>query len=59
MHYTGVRDGKKKRGKKKTKENLASWFSFTQYIAIFCKCLQNLKTVVVLGAEKSMTKKLY
>ena len=45
--------------KRKQKENLASWFSFIQYTSIFCKCIQNLKTLAVLGAEKSVMKNLY
>ena len=53
MHFTGMRDGKKEKGKKKAKENLASWFSFTQYTSIFCKCIQNLKTLAFLSAGKS------
>ena len=59
MYYTGVRDGKKEKGKKKAKEMLESWFSFTQYTSILCKCIQNLKTLALLGAEKSVTKKLF
>ena len=39
MHYIGVRDGKKEKGKKKAKIILASWFSFTQYTSILCKCI--------------------
>ena len=61
MHYSGVRNGKKEKDKKKAKdakENLVSWFSFTKS-SIFCKCIQNLKTLAVLGAEKSVTKNLY
>ena len=59
MYYTGMRDGKKEKGKKKAKEILASWFSFTHYTSILCKCIQNLKTLCLLPAEKSVTKKLY
>ena len=47
---------KKEKGKKKAKIILASWFSFTQYTSILCKCIQNLKTMAVLGA---VTKNLY
>ena len=57
MHYTGVRDGKKEKGKK-SKEISALWFSFTQDISTVCRCIQNLKTLVLLGAEKSVTKNL-
>ena len=56
MHYTEVRDGKKEKGKKKSKDMSALWFSFTQDTSTVCKCLQNLKTQALLGAEKSVMK---
>ena len=59
MHYTSVRDGKKENSKKEAKEISVAWFSFSQYTSILCKCIQNLKTLGVLGAEKSVTNKLY
>ena len=55
MHYTGVR-WKKGKDKKKSKEISALWFSFTQDISTICRCIQNLKTVALLGAEKSVMK---
>ena len=58
MHYTGVRDRKKENGKKKSNEILALWFSFTQDTSTHCRCIQNLKTLALLGAEKSVTKNL-
>ena len=33
----------------------ALWFSFTQYTSIFCRCIQNLMTLALLGAEKFLT----
>ena len=54
MHYTEVRDRKK--GKKKSKGISAMWFSFTQDTSTVCRCIQNLKTLALLGAEKSVTK---
>ena len=55
MHYIGVRDGKKEKDKK-ANEILASWFTFTQYTLTLCRCIHNLKTVALIGAEKSATK---
>ena len=47
MHYTGVRDGKKvKRSQEK----------FQQVTSTVFRCIQNLKTLALLGAEKSVTK---
>ena len=54
MHYTRVKDGKKE--KRKSKEISALWFSFTQDTSNLCRCIQNLKTLDLLGAEKSKTK---
>ena len=50
MHYIGVRDGKMKKGKQGKK------FPFTQYTSALCRCIQNLKIMVFIGAEKSVTK---
>ena len=47
---------KKEKGKKKSKEISALWFSFTPYTSTLCRCIQNLKTLTLLGAEKSVTK---
>ena len=58
MHYIWVRDGKKEKGKKKTKLISASWFSFTQYTSTLCRCIQNLKTLALIGAKKSVAKKI-
>ena len=53
MHYTGVKDGKKvKRSQKKFQH---CGFLLTSTI---CWCIQNLKTLALLGAEKSVTKDL-
>ena len=44
------------KGKKKWQDISALWFSFTQDTSTVCRCLQNLKTLAVLGAEKFVTK---
>ena len=63
MHYTGVKDGEKKeKGKKKSKEiSVLSllWFSLTQDHLTLCWCIQNMKTLALLLAEKSVMKKFY
>ena len=50
IYYTGVRDGKRR-------QTLisASCFSFTQYTWPLSGCIQNLKTLALIGAEKSVT----
>ena len=50
---------KKEKGKKRVKRIIAFWFYFTQYTSILSKCIQNLKTLALLGAEKPVTKKIY
>ena len=50
MHYTGVRDGKKEKVKKKA-------IVVSQDTSTLCRCTQNLKTLALLGAEKSVAKK--
>ena len=47
---------KRKKGKKKSKEISALWFSFTQDTSIVCRCIQNFKTLALLVAEKSVMK---
>ena len=56
MYYVGVRDGKKENWKKKAKFNhrILAFFP-TIYLAPL-KCIQNLKTLAVIGAENSVTK---
>ena len=56
MYYTGVRDGKGINGKRRQKLITASWCSFPQYTLPISRCTQNLKTLVVIGAENSVTK---
>ena len=41
--------------KKKTKLITESWFSFSQYTWPLSRCIQNLKTMAVIGAENSVT----
>ena len=45
-------------GKRKQKLDTESWFSFLQYTWPFSRCIQNLKTLAVIGAENSVTKSL-
>ena len=52
MYYIGVRDGKRMQ-----KLITESWFSFSQYTWPFLRCIQNLKTLVVIRAENSVTKR--
>ena len=54
MHYIGLRDGKKE--KNKAKYISASWFSFIQYTSTVCRCIQNLKTLTIIGPEQSVKK---
>ena len=42
--------------KKKANLITESWFSFTQYTWPVTRCIQNLKTVAVIGAENSVMK---
>ena len=50
------RDEQKDKSEKTSKEILALWFSFTQDTSTLCRSIQNLKTLALLGAEKSVTK---
>ena len=57
MYYTGVRDEKKrKNGKRGQKLITESCFSFPPYIWPLSRCIQNLKTLAIIGAENSVTK---
>ena len=47
---------KRKNGKRRQKLITSSWFSFPQYIWPFSRCIQNLKTLVIIGAENSAIK---
>ena len=51
IHYKGVSDGKSKDKKKA----LAYLCSYIQYTWSSCRCIQNLKKLAQLGAEKSVT----
>ena len=55
MYYAEVRDGKKKTGKRRRKCISASWFSFPHYTWPLSRCIQNLKTLALIEAEKSVT----
>ena len=55
MYYIGVRDEKRKNGKRRQKLITASWFSFPQYTWPLSRCIQNLKTLAPIGAEISVT----
>ena len=48
-----------KKGKRRQKLITESWFSFSQYTWPLSRCIQNLKTLAVIRAENSVTKKLY
>ena len=50
VHYTGVRDGNRKKRSKEGKRNFS--------IVVFFYAV-NLKTLALLGAKKSVTKNLY
>ena len=56
MYYIGVRDGKRKNGKRRQQLITESWFSFSQYTWPLSRCIQILKTMAVIGAENSVTK---
>ena len=43
-------------GKRRQKLITESWCSFPQYTLPLSRCIQNLKTLVVIGAENSVTK---
>ena len=43
--------------KKRQKLITESWFSFPQYTWQLSRCIQNLKTLAVIGAETSVTKR--
>ena len=45
-----------KKGKSRQKLITTSWFSFPQYTWTLSRCIQNLKTLAILGAENSVTK---
>ena len=56
MYYIGVRDQKRKNGKRRQKLITASWFFFPQYTWPLSRLIQNLKTLAVIGAEMSVIK---
>ena len=47
---------KRKNGKGSQKLITASWVFFPQYTWPLSRCIQNLKTLAVIGAENSVTK---
>ena len=55
MYYIGVRDGKKEKWKKKAKINLSILIFFPQYTWPCSRCIQNLKTLALIEAIKSVT----
>ena len=50
MYYIGVRHGKRRQ-----KLISASWFSFPQYTWLCSRCIQDLKTLALIEAVKSVT----
>ena len=55
MHYIGVRDGKKEKKRRQNRFQHLLFF-FTHYISTLYRCIQNSKTLALIGAEKSVTK---
>ena len=55
MHNIGVKDGKKRKKWKKKGKIKTSILTFTQYTWAPSRCIQNLKTLAKIGAEKSVT----
>ena len=51
MYYIGVRDGKRRH-----KIITESWFSFPQYTWPLSRCIQNSKTLAVIGAANTVIK---
>ena len=47
---------KRKKVKQKLKQISASWFSFTHDTLTLCRYIQNLTTLALVEAEKSVTK---
>ena len=46
----------RKNGKRRQKLITESWFSIPQHTWLLSRCIQNLKTQAVIGAEKSVMK---
>ena len=49
---------KRKNEKRRIKLIPASWFSVPQYIWPLSKCIQKLKTLALIGVEKTVTENL-
>ena len=49
---------KRKNGKRRIKLISASWFSAPQYTWPLSRCIQKLKTLALIGVEKSVTENL-
>ena len=47
---------KRKQVKRRQKKISALWFSLTQYTLALSRCIQNMKTLALTGAEKPVTK---
>ena len=56
MHYIGVRDAIKEKWKMKAKINHRILVFFLKYTWSLSRCIQNLKTLAVIGAENSVMK---
>ena len=55
MYYTGVGDGKEEKWRKKRQKLITSaCFFFPQYTWPLSRCIQNLKTLALIGAEISV-----
>ena len=55
IYYIGAKDEKRQNAKRRQILIKASWFSFPQYIWPLSSCIQNLKTLALIGAEISVT----
>ena len=52
VHCTGVKDGKKGKKVKRSHKKFQHCDFLWQYTSIVCRCIQNLKTLALLGVEK-------
>ena len=55
MYYIGVKDGKRKKKKKKAQINLSILVFYPTINLATSRCIQHLKTLAVIGAEKFVT----
>ena len=58
MHYIAVRGGQKEKGKNRQNKFKYCGFPFLQYTSTLYRCIQNFKTLAIIGADKSVMKNL-